>query len=70
MIWYTHIASQSSLCNYFPLVAVITFEQLLYNANEYDGVVVCSLILSQPLPTDTVINIVDIEDTAIGEYNL
>ena len=30
----------------------------------------CTLVLTQPLSIDVIINIIDIEDSAMGEYNL
>ena len=48
----------------------IVFDRSTYSINEDDGIVVCRLFLSQPLSTDVIINIIDIEDSALGEWNL
>ena len=45
----------------------IAFEQSTYNINEDDGVLMCTLVLTQPLSTDIIINIIDIEGSALGE---
>ena len=56
------------LCNAILLLdSIIAFEQSTYNINEYDGVVICALVLSQPLSTDAIINIIDIEGSAMSE---
>ena len=64
IIWYT-VNDLIMYCN-SPLDS-ITFEQSTYSINEDDGVVVCVLVLTQPLSTDVIINIIDIEDSALGE---
>ena len=61
-------------CN-FSLDAAVGFEQFFYTVSELEGVLVCALILTKPLVTDVVINIVDYESilfnsSAIGKYNL
>ena len=52
-------------CN-SPLDSIV-FDRSTYSINEDDGVVMFTLVLTQPLSTDVIINIIDIEDSAMGE---
>ena len=64
IIWYT-VNDLIMYCN-SPLDS-IAFNQSTYSINEDDGVVVCTLVLTQPLSTDAIINIIDFEGSALGE---
>ena len=63
-MWYT-VNDLIMYCN-SPLDS-IAFSQAAYSVNEDDGVVVCTLVLTQPLSTDAIINIIDFEGSALGE---
>ena len=57
-------------CFVAPNVATISFTQSTYSFKEDSNVVQPVLVLSNPLTTDIIIEVVDREDTATGEFRL
>jgi len=47
---------------------LLKFDQSTYSADEDDGLVQATLVLSNPSSTDITVQVIDTADTATGEY--